>query len=484
MDFFFSSENTLFVGALLLTCGILVQKPGYRFGVPALLLFLLVGMLFGIDGLGVRFDNVQTAQFIGMVSLSIILFSGGLETRISDIRPVLGPGIMLSTIGVCVTTFFTGVFVWWLSDFSWSGIHFALLPSLLLAATMSSTDSASVFALLRSQKMHLKFNLRPMLELESGSNDPMAYLLTIIIIEILSIGNDISWLSVAWMLIVQFVVGAAMGYAIGRLVGSLMKKLNLDCISFYPILLLAQVFLIFSLTDFMGGNGYLAVYVAGIVIGNGKMVHRRETMTFIDGLTWLCQIVMFLMLGLLVNPHDLLGVAPVALMIGAFMIIVARPGAVFLSLIPFRKINFRSKLFVSWVGLRGAVPILFATYPMVAGVDGNSQLFNIVFFITILSLILQGTTIGRAARWLRLSRPLKNEVDYFGVEIPDEIGTSLREVVVTSSMLESGSTLKEMNLPSGQLVMMVNRGGAFLVPNGTLPLQTGDKLLIIEEEKK
>ena len=480
----FTTGNILLIGAVLLMAGILIQKPGYRFGIPALLLFLVVGMIFGCDGLGVQFDDVRGAQFVGMVSLSIILFAGGLGTRIKDIKPILAPGIVLSTVGVLLTTAITGIFVWWISGLSWTSIHFALLPSMLLAATMSSTDSASVFGILGAQKMNLRHNLRPTLELESGSNDPMAYLITTMLVDVLVTGDSVTVVSLLRIFLVQFVLGALFGFAFGRLGVWMLNRLNLDNRALYPIMAVAICFLTFSLTDTLGGNGYLAIYVTGIVIGNEKVSFRRETITFIDGLSWLCQIVMFLMLGLLVNPLEMWQVAGMALLIGLFMIVVARPISVFFSLIPFSNIPFKGKVFISWVGLRGAVPILFATYPVVAGLEDHHTIFNIVFFITILSLLVQGTTITSMAQYLKLSEPLLNDVSDFGVEIPEDSGSSLKDLYVTSTMLEKGSFVRDLHLPQGQLVMMVKRDNELLVPNGQLELREGDHLLIIQETKQ
>lgn len=480
----FTTGNILLIGAVLLMAGILIQKPGYRFGIPALLLFLVVGMIFGCDGLGVQFDDVRGAQFVGMVSLSIILFAGGLGTRIKDIKPILAPGIVLSTVGVLLTTAITGIFVWWISGLSWTSIHFALLPSMLLAATMSSTDSASVFGILGAQKMNLKHNLRPTLELESGSNDPMAYLITTMLVDVLVTGDSVTVVSLLRIFLVQFVLGALLGFAFGRLGVWMLNRLNLDNRALYPIMAVAICFLTFSLTDTLGGNGYLAIYVTGIVIGNEKVSFRRETITFIDGLSWLCQIVMFLMLGLLVNPLEMWQVAGMALLIGLFMIVVARPISVFFSLIPFKNIPFKGKVFISWVGLRGAVPILFATYPVVAGLEDHYTIFNIVFFITILSLLVQGTTITSMAQYLKLSEPLLNDVSDFGVEIPEDSGSSLKDLYVTATMLEKGSFVRDLHLPQGQLVMMVKRDKELLVPNGQLELLEGDHLLIIQETKQ
>lgn len=478
----FTAENTLLIGSILLFVSIVAGKTGYRFGVPALLLFLIVGMLFGSDGLGIQFHNAKEAQFIGMVALSVILFSGGMDTKFTEIRPILSPGIVISTIGVLLTALFTGLFIWWISGMSWTNIYLPITTSLLLAATMSSTDSASVFAILRSQKMNLKHNLRPMLELESGSNDPMAYMLTIVLIQFIQ-SDNMGTGTIIGSFVIQFLVGAVAGYLLGKLAILILNKINIDNQSLYPILLLAFVFFTFSITDLMRGNGYLAVYIAGIMIGNHRIIYRKEIATFMDGLSWLFQIIMFLMLGLLVNPHEMLEVAVVALLVGIFMILVGRPLSVFLCLLPFRKINMKSRLFVSWVGLRGAVPIIFATYPVVANVEGSNQIFNIVFFITIVSLVVQGTTVSFVARLLHLSTPLEKTGNDFGVELPEEIDTDLSDMTITKMMLNETKTLKDMNLPQGTLVMIVKRGEKFLIPNGTLKLRTGDKLLLISEKR-
>ena len=478
----FNAENILLLGAVLIFCSILVSKTGYRFGIPSLLIFLIVGMLFGTDGLGLEFGNAGQAQFIGMMALSIILFSGGVDTKISEIKPVLTPGILLSTLGVLTTTALTGLFIFYISHWTGLDIHMSLVVSLLLAATMSSTDSASVFSILRSQRMNLKHNLRPMLELESGSNDPMAYMLTIVLIQL--VGNNDAG---GWQILVdfsfQFVLGGLAGYGIGKFMVWINNKINLSNTSLYPILTLSLVFFTFTVTDLFKGNGYLAVYIAGIVMGNAKTIHRKETETFFDGLTWLVQIVMFLTLGLLVNPHELIAVAPTALLIGIFMMTIARPLSVILCLLPFRNLTNKARLFVSWVGLRGAVPIIFATYPVVSNIEGADQIFNIVFFITLLSLILQGSTISVFARKLDLALPIEKTGNDFGVELPDEINSSLNDMTVTEEMLTNGSQLADMKLPKGTLVMIIKRGDEYIVPNGTVSLHIGDKLLLISEKQ-
>lgn len=479
-----TAENILLLGSILIATSILISKSGYRFGIPTLLLFLLVGMAFGSDGLGISFDNASDAQFIGMIALSIILFTGGMDTKISEIRPVLFQGIVLSTAGVALTTLLTGLFIYFTSAYTSLSIALPLTTSLLLAATMSSTDSASVFNLLRSQRMNLKQNLRPLLELESGSNDPMAYMLTIALIEVISSGSSLNIGAVAFDLVTQFAVGALLGYGFARITVWIINKLNLPNSSLYPIMLLSMVLITFTVTDMAHGNGYLATYIMGIVVGNTRLTFRKEVNTFMNGMTWLFQIIMFLTLGLLVNPHEMLDVIWEALLIGGFMMLVARPLSVVACLLPFKGLSGKARIFVSWVGLRGAVPIIFATYPVVAGIPDCNQIFNIVFFITLLSLIIQGMSIAKAARGLGLDSPQTNDGNEFGVEIPEELETDLSEIVLTDEMLAKGNRLADMHLAKGRLVMLVKRNNEFIIPNGQIELRSGDKLLVISERTK
>lgn len=478
----FTAENILLLGSILIFTSIIISKTGYRFGIPTLLLFLLVGMLFGSDGLGLQFDSASDAQFIGIIALSIILFTGGMDTKFKEIRPVLKQGIILSTLGILITTLLTGLFIFLISGWSKTNIELTFMVSLLLAATMSSTDSASVFNLLRSQKMNLKENLRPMLELESGSNDPMAYMLTVFLIQIISEGNHLSVMSLLQNLGLQFLVGSIIGYTLGKFMTWLINRIKLSNTSLYPILLLSIVFIIFTLSDLLKGNGYLAVYIAGIVVGNSRLSYRKEIDTFMNGFTWLFQIIMFLTLGLLVNPHELLDTAAVSLLIGLFMMVVARPLCVFTCLLPFRKTSAKAKLFISWVGLRGATPIIFATYPVVAEIPGSNQLFNIVFFITLLSLTVQGMTLSSAARLLKLDMP-EEEPDSLGIEIDDNIGSELLSKTLTEEDLKNVDRLADMNIPEGNLVILIKRGDEFIVPNGQMKLMAGDQLRIISARK-
>jgi cell volume regulation protein A len=477
----FTTENIFLLGSLLVLVSIIISKTGYKFGIPTLLLFLFTGMFFGSDGLGMQFDSPAQAQFIGMIALSVILFTGGMDTKYKDIKPIVGPGVILATLGVVLTTVFTGLFIYGISRWAAMDVGLSLVVSMLLAATMSSTDSASVFNLLRTQEIGLKHNMRPILELESGSNDPMAYMLTIALVEVAVSGAGFTFHGLVLNLVEQFVLGGVFGYAAGKLTVLLINRINLPNAALYPVLLLSMVFITFTLTDLLHGNGYLAVYIAGLVVGNSRLSYRREMSTFLDGLTWLLQIVLFLSLGLLVNPLEMMGVSLVALAVGVFMILVARPLSVFLCLLPFRHIPGRGKVFVSWVGLRGAVPIIFATYPLLSGVEGADIIFNIVFFITLVSLIVQGSTIALVARKLHLDKPAEKTGNEFGVEIPEELGPDLNEMVLTRDMLANGNLLSQMDLPEGTLVMMVKRGKTILVPNGRLPMEEGDILLCLSD---
>lgn len=475
-------EPILLVGSILMLAGIMAGKVGTRFGVPALLLFLITGMIFGSSGLGIQYNDAGHTQFVGMIALTVILFFGGLETKFIEIRPILGSGITLSTLGVLLTTVSFGGFLYGMDQLGFAPVHFTFPIALLLAATMSSTDSASVFALLRSKNMHLKEGLRPILELESGSNDPMAYMLTIALIQYVTGGSEGSIGSILLTFLLQFSVGGLLGYAMGWLTVKFLNKANIGNEALYPILLLCAVFLTFSATTLLQGNGYLAVYIMGVFVGNKKVIHKKSIVTFFDGLTWLLQIALFIILGLFVDAHNLLPIAGFALLAGLFMIFVARPLAVHLCLVFFPSISIRGRWFLSWVGLRGAVPIIFATYPLMSQVEGAETLFNIVFFITLLSLLIQGSTMPAVARLLKLDEEAKNEVSLFGVEIPQHTGAQMVEREVTNEMLSDGRLLMEIDLREEELVILVRRGDNYMVPKGKLALEVGDILLIVFEQ--
>ena len=474
----------MLVGSVLLFVSVFASKAGSRFGIPSLLLFLAVGMLFGSDGLGIPFDNAQAAQTIGTIALSIILFTGGMETKYSEIRPVAAPGVVLATAGVLVTALLTGWFIYLISG--WFNFQLTFLESLLMASVMSSTDSASVFSILRSKKQGLHQNLRPLLELESGSNDPMAYILTIMLLGMIGEGGDANWWHALGTFAMQMSIGAAAGYLLGKIAVWLINHINIKNASLYGIMLLAVVFFIFALTDTFHGNGYLAVYIGGLVLGNSKIVYKKSMTNFMDGFTWLFQIIMFLALGLLVRPRNLISfdTAMIGLLVGVFMIVISRPIAVIACMAPFRKFTLKARGYVSWVGLRGAVPIIFATYPLVAVADGFNPavadlIFNVVFFITILSLVIQGSTVSAMAGALGLSYQLPE--DNFGIDLPDKIKSALSEIEVRETFLAKGEQLKDISLPPNTLVVMVKRHEDYFVPTGGTELKLGDKLLVLTD---
>ena len=481
-----SIELALLVISGLFFLSILAGKAGYKFGVPALLLFLSVGMLFGSDGIGISFDNIQLAQTIGTVALCIILFSGGMDTKISEIRPVMAQGIILATVGVFLTAIITGLVVWWVFGKTMASAGVGFLSSLLLASTMSSTDSASVFSILRSRGLRLKNNLRPLLELESGSNDPMAYILTITLISLIQNAAAPNYWLAGGTLLLQLVIGAGAGYLLGKLAVYVINHLKVDNASLYPILVFTFCVFIFSATHFMKGNGYLAVYIGGLVIGNSKFVHKRSSLNFFDGLAWMSQLLMFLTLGLLVNPHELIPIIVPGLIISFAMIFLTRPISVILCLLPFRKMPYKDKIFVSWVGLRGAVPIIFAIIALASNVPHAGLIFNVVFFCTLISLIIQGTSLPKVASWLGLvKKPQElNKLKNFDIDFPDEIKSVTTELEVTPQSLSHGHHLMDLPLPDKTLVVLVKREGRYFVPTGTTNLLLKDKLLIITDDQE
>lgn len=480
-------ELFLLVISVLFFASIIVSKASSKLGVPVLLLFLVVGMLFGVDGLGIQFDNIRVAQGVGTVALCVILFSGGMDTKICDVRPVLGPGITLATLGVLITAFATGFGIWLIVDKTALGGTIGFLASLLLASTMSSTDSASVFSILRSKGLNLKHGLKPTLELESGSNDPMAYVMTITLISLATAQGAPNYGAAIVMVFVQIIVGAVVGWALGKGLVWFINKLKIDNPALYPILVFSSCIFIFGASFYLKGNSYLAVYIGGLVFGNSRFVHKRSTRNFFDGVSWLSQLTMFLTLGLLVNPSELTwrGVILPSILISLMMIFVTRPLSVFLSLIPFRKYDFKDKLFVSWCGLRGAVPIIFAILCRAEAVPHGDEIFNVVFVCTLISLVLQGSTLSLVGRWLGVADEPEPEhlISDFDVEFQEEIKSDMCEVTVSEEVLRHGCRLMDFSIPESTLVIMVRRGDSYFVPTGKTQLLLGDKLLVVSDNK-
>ncbi len=398
-------ELVCLAGAALLLISIFSSKLASQFGIPALIFFLLTGWLIGKVGL-IELTDPEVAKFIGDFALIFILFNGGLDTQWSQIRPVLWQGLGLSTMGVLITMLLLGAFAWFiLGSFSsfMIGVQGISFPEgLLLAAIVSSTDAAAVFSVFRSSQITLKGSLQPLLELESSSNDPMAVLLTTTILNLL-VGQQTSLIGSAIFLILQLVIGVAIGYGAGRFVVWLLNRLNLTAQGLYPVASIALVFLTYSMSTFLNGNGFLAVYVAGVVIGNYPLIHRDYIAGFHDGFAWLMQITMFLTLGMLSIPYlaKLSALASVAIAISLFLMFIARPLSVFASL-AWTNMPIREKLLVSWVGLRGSVPIVLATFPLAVGIDQAGEIFVVVSFIVVMSVLLQGFTLSIVARRLGL----------------------------------------------------------------------------------
>lgn len=467
--------NILLIGSILLLISILAGKTSSRSGVPALILFLAVGILAGSEGLGgIYFDSPVLAQFIGVTALNFILFSGGLDTNIKSIRPVFWQGLSLSTIGVLSTALLLGLFVHYILDFS-------ILEGLLLGSIVSSTDAAAVFAILRKKGVALKGSLRPLLELESGSNDPMAYILTITFTTLLAV-QDFGFMKLVPMLMQQLLLGAGIGYFMGRISQWVINRISLDYDGLYAVLIMGLAMFTFSITDFLGGNGFLAIYLSAVVLGNSSFIHRRSMIRFFEGMAWLMQITLFLTLGLLVFPSHVIPVAGIGLLIAAFLMLVARPVAVFISL-SFFKFNLRSKLFISWVGLRGAVPIVFATYPMIAGLAKSDMIFNLVFFISVSSVLLQGTTLKFVSELFNVALPeTVKKRDVRGVEDFDKVKGEMREVVVPDWSPAVGKRIVELGIPYSVHIMAIKRDQRYIQPIGSTILLAGDTLFLLADD--
>ena len=485
-------EFFLLVLSLLFFVSIIADKIGNKYGVPALLLFLVVGMLFGTGGTSIVGTaanpiDIDHAQAISTIAMCIILFSGGLDTKLSDIKSIMAPGITLATFGVLITCIITGFIVY--SLFGWLNAvaSVSISMALLIAATMSSTDSASVFSIMRTHNISLKHNLRPLLELESGANDPMAYVLTTTLISVvLASTQSVEALPIVQNIVIQLVMGTVLGLAFGEGLILLFRHIRLANEALYPIMVLTACIFIFAITYYLNGNTYLAVYVGGLIIGNAKFTRKRQTKAFFNGLSWLSQLLMFLMLGLMVRPADFLHLEVwlPCLIISIVMIFVSRPLAVFLCMLPFKKYLTRDKLMLSWVGLKGAVPIIFAILCKANDVPNADIIFNVVFLCTIVSLLIQGTTLTVVAKKLNLATPPDEtkQLEHFDLDLPDEIQSTAHELEVTDEMLVSGCTLREMQIPPHTLIIMVRREDDFFVPTGASELKTGDQLLVITDQ--
>lgn len=467
-----SVETILLIIGILLLVSVAASKISDRFGVPVLVLFLAIGMLAGSEGIGgIYYDDPWLTKTFGTIALAFILFSGGFETNIQDIRRLFFSGLSLSTLGVLITTLLVGIFTTY-------ALNFTLLEGLLLGAIVSSTDAAAVFSMLRSNNVGLRGKLRPLIEFESGSNDPMAVFLTVGIIGLLT-HPETSALDLIPSFVLDMGIGAAAAYALSRLCIMTINHLKLTHDGLYPALIIAMVIMIYALTTLIHGNGFLAAYLSGIWIGNANLIHKNTIKNFCDGNAWLMQIVMFLTLGLLVFPSHIIPVMGAGLLVSLFLMFVARPASVFISLF-FTKMNVQEKTMVAWVGLRGAVPVILATFPMLAGIPKADMIFNIVFFIVLTSILIQGSTIPAMAKWLKVDVPLKNKRRHpLGFEHTGEINAQLEDIIVPFNSPAVGKPLVALGIPKGCLISLISRDDQYFIPNGSTVLNEADVLLVI-----
>ena len=468
------------VTGLLFFMSLVAGTLSEKIKVPALILFLAIGMLAGVDGPGgLNFSDAEAANQVGTFALAFILFSGGFQTKWSDIKPVVTQGVVLSTLGVFLTSIVAAIPIAMLPQFSHK-------DAFLLGSIISSTDAAAVFSILRTQKVGVKGALKPLLEFESGSNDPMAVFLTLTALTWLTT-PDVPLGELAIKFVIQMISGGAMGLLMGRLACYAIQKLKVSNEALYPVWGICIVLTTFGLTETVYGNGYLAVYVCGIVMGGGDFLYKYSLQRFHEGFAWLMQIIMFLVLGLLVNPKDLINtsVISVGLLISFCLMFIARPVAVFVGTI-FSRFNLREKLFISWTGLRGAVPIILATYPLTKGHPQAGYMFNVIFFVVLTSVMLQGKTLAYAAKLLKLDAFVREAKTYplaFD-RTPGSGSEETREVDIMPDAEVIGMSVKDLKFPSGVTILLINRDSKFLIPKGDTVLMENDTLLLFGERAK
>lgn len=459
-------ESVLVAVSLLLLLSVLGSRFSSVAGIPSLLVFLALGMLAGSDGPGgIEFTNYALTFVLGSVSLAIIIFDGGLRARWEDVRPVLGVGISLATVAVVVTAAVTGVFARYVLGLGWT-------EAFLLGAIVSSTDAAAVFSVLRAQSLVLKGHVRQVLEFEAGSNDPFAVLLTVAVLSFTA-AQGAAAEAVGAMFAAQLVLGMALGWAGGRAAVLIINHVGIEHEGLYSVLLLASVVLLFAATAALGGSGFLAAYVAGLVVGNARLLHKASLLKFHDGIAWIAQISLFLTLGLLVFPSELPSVALDGVLLAAFLMVVGRPLSVLVAA-PTRRFHWKERVFISWVGLRGAAPILLATLPWSAGLEKAGYLFHLVFFVVVLSVLVQGTSIAWLARRLGLVERVRAAPDERTGALPE--GFVFAEIVVQDGAPAVDHQLFELGLPSGVVLTSLERGGRYLVPAGNTRFAAKDRI--------
>lgn len=460
--------------SVLLVLSVLASKAAVRLGVPTLLLFLAVGIAAGSEGLGgIWFDYPRAAQAAGVVALIYILYAAGLDTKAEDFRPQMWPAVSLATIGVLISCALMAVFSRYLLGFSWA-------EGALLGGVVSSTDAAAVFSVLRAKGTNLGPGLRHLLEAESGSNDPMAVFLTFAAIAAIQ-NPHTSFADHVGHFALQMGVGGCIGYFGGKLLATAINRIRLQWDGLYPVLSIGLVLLLFTACSTVKGNGFLAVYVAGLVVGNATLIHRRSLLLFHDGIAWLLQIAMFLILGLQVFPSQLLAVVKSGVLVTVFLTVVARPLSVFAALAPFR-FGLREQIFIAWAGLRGAAPIILAIFAVTSGVQHASTIFNTVFFVAVLSVAVQGTTIDRTAKWLRVTepgaQPHRFPLRYDATALPNKAAV---EFEVSPGSFADNKRVVDLPLHRGTLILLVARNGEHVVPDGSTILRSGDIVQVLAD---
>lgn len=471
-----SFEGSLIIGASLLVFSVITSKASSRLGIPALLVFLLIGIGAGTHGIGgIPFTSYTLAQELGTFALTFILFSGGMNTELADAKAVLKPALILSTLGVLISAIVVGVFAQFV-------LKFSTYQGLLLGAIVASTDVAAVFSVLRSKSVSLKSGLAPLLELESALNDPMAVFLSVAFLGLAS-GEGHSILGLVPLFFRQMAVGAIAGWVSGQGAILLINRLKLEYDGLYPVLSLGWIMLTFAITQVLGGSGFLAVCVTGVIVGNAHILHRRSLVHFHEGIAWLGQIGMFLTMGLLIDPAEIRNVAARGIGLSGFVVFVARPISVFLSL-PGKRYGTREKWMIAWGGLRGAVPIILASYVLATGIPKAFEIFNLVFFVTFFSVLLQGTLIPVVARWLKVNSPFREKYK-FPIEFNPhkDLRNELVEISVPSGTAAVGKSLVELNLPKDVLVVLIQKKGEILVPRGATLIEDQDTLLVLSESQ-
>lgn len=470
-------NSSLLIGSIILLLSIFLSKSSEKFGLPILVMFMFVGMIAGNEGLGlINYENYELTHSLSLVAMCFIIFSGGLQTNLKDAKSVMGSGVSLSSLGIFLTTGLIAVFSYYLFDIS-------LQHSLLLGAILASTDAAAVFSLLRSKNSQIQKKVKDVIELESGSNDPMAYfLVTFLLGQNLNFSGD--WPQYLLMFVMNPLIGLAGGYGLFKVYKLINDKIAFDFQGLYPILTLSFLFITFSGVSKLGGNGFLAVYVFGVMLGNAKLSHKKTSLTFFDGTSWLFQIGLFVLLGLLVFPSRLMEVAPYAIALSLFIQFVARPATVFLCLYT-SSFNLREKTLISWAGLKGATSVVFASFAATSLGGEVLFIFDVVFFAVLFSALLQGSTVKFLARKLNLYYEAIIDPEFpIDMEVMEKTKNGIKEYGVDKTDFAVGKRVLDLDLPQGTLVLFIKRSGQFIIPDGTTVFEESDKVLLVTRDKE